>query len=131
MLDEQHIQARLPLWEALSDLWLDTELPDWQIEGIARVMDESGLTIDELWRVYSYEVAPVVYMNVYSFAGQWVGFSPVWLRTEILRNLRDRPRRTRFWTLFPITRCLMLSQTDDDWKKLVTIVRRRRNERAV
>jgi hypothetical protein len=131
MLDEQQIQARLPLWEALSDLWLDTQLSDAFMEGIARVMDESSLTIEELWRVYSYEVAPVVYMNVYSFAGQWLGFSSDWLRTEIVRNLRDRPRRTRFWTLFPITRCLMLSQTNDAWKKLVAIVRRRRNERAV
>ena len=131
MLDEQHIQARLPLWEALSDLWLDTQLSDVDMEGIARVMDESGLTIEELWRVYSYEVAPAVYMNVYSVAGEWAGFSPDWLRAQIVRNLRDRPRRTRFWTLFPITRCLMLSQTDDHWKKLVAIVRRRRNERAV
>jgi hypothetical protein len=130
MLDEQQIQARLPLWEALSSLWLDTELTDWDLEWIARVMNESGLTIEELWRVYSREVAPVVYMNLYSVAGQWSGFSPDWLRTEIVRNLRDRPRRTRFWTLFPITRCLMLSQTDDDWKKLVAIVRRHRNERA-
>ena len=131
MLDEQQIQARLPLWQALSDLFLDTQLCDAFMEGIARIMNESGLTIEELWRVYSYEVAPVVYMNAYSFAGQWLGFSPEWLRTEIVRNLRDRPRRTRFWTLFPITRCLMLGQTDDDWKKLVAIVRRRRNERAV
>lgn len=131
MLDEQQIQARMPLWEALSSLWLDTEVTDPDLEWIARVMADSGLTIEELWRVYSYEVAPVVSMNVYSVAGQWLGFSPDWLRTEIVRNLRDRPRRTRFWTLFPITRCLMLSQTDDHWKKLVAIVRRRRNERAV
>ena len=131
MLDEQHIQARLPLWEALSDLWLDTQHSDAYMEGIARVMDESGLTIEELWRVYSYEVAPVVYMNVYSVAGVWTGFNSDWLRTEIVRNLRDRPRRTRFWTLFPITRCLMLGQTDEEWKKLVAIVRRRRSERAV
>jgi hypothetical protein len=131
MLDEQHIQARLPLWQAVSDLWLDTQLSDEDMEVIARVMDESGLTIEELWRVYSYEVAPVVYRNAYSFAGEWVGFDPDWLRTEIVRNLRDRPRRTRFWTWFPITRSLMLSQTDDDWKKLVAIVRRRRNERLV
>lgn len=127
MLDEQHIQARLPLWSALSDLWLDTQLSEKHLEGIARVMDESGLTIEELWRVYSYEVAPVVSINIYSPAGQWLGFSPDWLRTQIVRNLRDRPRRTRFWTLFPITRCLMLSQTGDHWKELVAIVRRRRN----
>jgi hypothetical protein len=131
MLDEQQIQARLPLWEAISDLWLDTVLPDEFIEGIARVMDESGLTIEELWRIYAYEVAPVVYKNAYSFVGQWVGFNPDWLRTEIVRNLRDRPRRTRFWAWFPLTRSVMLTPSDDHWKQLVAIVRRRRNERAV
>lgn len=131
MRDEQQIQARMPLWQALSSLWLDTEVTDADLEWIARVMDESGLTIEELWRVYSYEVAPVVYKNRYSFVGQWLGFSSDWLRTQIVRNLRDRPRRTTFWTLFPITRSLMLGPTDDDWKKLVAIVRTRRNERAV
>jgi hypothetical protein len=30
-------------------------------------------------------------MNVYSFVGEWAGFDPDWLRTEIVRNLRDRP----------------------------------------
>ncbi len=99
MLDEQRIQARMPLWDALSILWLDTEVTDADLEWIARVMADSGLTIEELWRVYSYEVAPVVYKNIYSFVGQWMGFSSDWLRTEIVRNLRDRPRRTRFWTL--------------------------------
>lgn len=131
MLDEQQIQARMPLWDALSTLWLDTEVTDRDLEWIARVMADSGLTIEELWRVYSYEVAPVVYKNRYSYVGLWSGFSPDWLRTEIVRNLRDRPRRTRFWTLFPVTRCLMLSQTDVEWKKLVANVRRLRNEPAV
>ena len=128
ILDEQQIQARLPLWEALSTLWLDNELMDSDFEWIARVMDDSGLTIAELWRVYSFEVAPVVYKNIYSYAGQWLGFSPDWLRGEIVRNLRDRPLRTRFWTLFPLSRCLMLSQTHDHWKKLAAMVRKRRNE---
>jgi hypothetical protein len=130
MLDEQQIEARMPLWEALSSLWLDTEVTDPDVEWIARVMVDSGLTIEELWRVYSYEVAPVVYKNRYSYAGQWSGFSSDWLRTQIVRNLHDRPRRTRFWTWFPITRSVMLSPADDDWKKVVAIVRRRRNERA-
>ncbi len=126
MLDEQQIQARMPLWDALSTLWLDTEVTDQDLQWIARVMVNSGLTIEELRRVYSYEVAPVVYKNRYSYVGVWSGFSTDWLRTQIVRNLRDRPRRTRFWTLFPITRCVMLGPADDDWKKLVAIVRRLR-----
>ena len=128
MLDEQQIQARLPLWEALSSLWLDTEVTAEDLEWIARTMADSGLTIEELWRVYSFEVAPAVYKNQYSYAGQWAGFNRDWLRGEIVRNLRDRPRRTRFWTLFPPTRCIILGPTHHHWKKLVVLVRSRRNE---
>lgn len=125
MLDEQQIEARQPLWDALSTLWLDTEVTDQDREWIARVMADSGLTIAELWHVYSVEVAPVVFMNRYSYAGQWAGFNPEWLRREILRNLRDRPRRTRFWASFPLTRYLMIGPAQDDWKKVIALFRRR------
>ena len=128
MLDEQQIQARLPLWDALSSLWLDTEVTVEDLEWIARTMADSGLTIEELWRVYSFEVAPAVYKNQYSYAGQWAGFNRDWLRGEIVRNLRDRPRRTRFWTLFPLTRFFILGPTHHHWKKLAALVRSRRNE---
>ena len=40
MLDEQQIQARLPLWDALSSLWLDTEVTAEDLEWIARTCSE-------------------------------------------------------------------------------------------
>ncbi len=128
MLDEQQIQNRKPLWAALSDLWLYTELSADDLEHIARVMAESGLTIAELRRVYLVEVAPVVYGNLLSVAGEWMLFDEEWLSDRILHNLRNRPRRTRFWSWFPLTRCLLTYATERHWKKLVELVDGIRNE---
>jgi ornithine carbamoyltransferase len=103
MLDEEQIQKRRPLWVALSELWLDTELSAEDLERIARVMADSDLSIEELRRVYCVEVAPVVSPNLLIVAGEWVGFDEEWLSSRIASNLRDRARRTRFWSWFPLT----------------------------
>jgi hypothetical protein len=124
ILDEQWIQRRRPLWTALSQLWLDTELSAADLERIARTMADSGLTIEELRQVYLVEVAPVVSPNLHSVAGEWAGFDEAWLCDQIIRNLRDRPRRTRFRAWFPLTRRAMVYATEEDWKTLVELVRR-------
>lgn len=123
VLDEQWIQKRKPLWAALAELWLDTELSADDLERIARVMAESGLTIEQLRRVYLFEVAPVVYRNLLSMAGEWMLFDEEWLSERILHNLRNRPRRTRFWSWFPLTRRLMVYATERHWTKLVELVK--------
>ena len=46
MFDEQQFQKRQPIWAALSDLWLDTELTDLDLERIARVMADSSFRIE-------------------------------------------------------------------------------------
>ena len=128
MLDEQHIQKRRPVWVALSELWLDTELSTEDLERIARVMAESGLGIDELREIYLVEVAPVVSPNLLSVAGEWAGFDEEWLCSQIIHNLRHRPRRTRFWSWFPLTRGPMLYASERHWTKLVELVRGYRND---
>ncbi len=132
MLDEQQIQKRRPVWVALSELWLDTELSTADLERIARVMADSGLTIDELRQIYLVEVAPAVSRNLLNVAGEWAGFDEDWLCSQIVRNLRDRPRRTRFWSWFPLTRGPMLYATERHWTTLVEFVHRYRDDnRAV
>jgi hypothetical protein len=79
MRDEREIQERRPLWVALSELWLDTELSAEDLERIARVMADSGLAIDQLREVYLVEVAPVVSANLLQVAGEWAGFDEEWL----------------------------------------------------
>jgi hypothetical protein len=92
MLDQHQIERRRPLWIALSELWLDTELASADLERIARVMADSGLTIEALREVYLLEVAPVVSRNLLVVAGEWAGFDEEWLCSRIVSNLRDRPR---------------------------------------
>ncbi|MFN0127374.1 MAG: hypothetical protein ACKV19_11885 [Verrucomicrobiales bacterium] len=127
MLDEPQIQKRRPLWVALSELWLDTELSTEDLERIARVMADSGLTIEELRQVYLVEVAPVVSPNLFSVAGEWAGWDEEWLCSGIVHNLRDRPRATKFLSWFPLTRRPMLYATERHWKKLVELVGRLRD----
>lgn len=128
MPDESQIQKRRPVWMALSELWLDTELSTMDLERIAHVMAASRLSIEELRQVYLVEVAPVVSPNLLSVAGVWAGFDEEWLCSQIIRNLRDRPRRTRFWAWFPLTRRLMVYATERHWTKLVELVLRFRDD---
>ena len=79
MFDEQQLQKRQPIWAALSDLWLDTELTDLDLERIARVMADSGFSIEALREIYLIEIAPVVSPNLLSIADVWTGFDERWL----------------------------------------------------
>ena len=128
MLDTRQIEKRRPLWIALSELWLDTELMPADLEDIARIMADSDLTIKELREVYLVEVAPVVSPNLLTVAGEWAGFDEEWLCSQIMRNLRDPPRLTRFWSWFPLTRRPMICATEQYWKRLVELVQRRRGQ---
>ena len=123
MLDQHQIEKRRPLWVALSELWLDTELSIADLERIARVMADSGLAVGELREVYLVEVAPAVSANLLTTAGVWAGFDEEWLCSRIIANLRDRPRLTRFWSWFPLTRRAMTYATEEQWHKLVELVR--------
>lgn len=128
MLSEQWIHRRRPLWLALSELWLDTELSDADLERIARAMADSGLAIEELRHIYLVEVAPVVSSNLLVVAGKWAGFDEAWLCARIVRNLRDRPHRTRSRAWFPLSRRAMLYATERHWKTLVELVGRFRDD---
>lgn len=122
MLDDHHTQQRKPVWVALSELFLDTELSAEDLARIAQVMAESGLSIEQLREVYLVEVAPVVSRNTFDMAGVWDGFDEEWLYAEILSNLQNRPRRTRFRAWFWLSRKMMTYATERHWKKLVGLV---------
>ena len=78
--------SREAVWLALSDLWLDTETTTTTLDAIVRTLRDSGLPLAELERIFYYEVAPVVWRNAWSVAGEWSGFDPQWLAEECRRN---------------------------------------------
>ena len=97
ILTEREIADRKPVWTALSSLYLDTELQERDFEGIAKIIQKSPYSLDEVKTIDKYEVFPVLIPNLLSVAGEWAGFNEEWLVDAIIRNLpkRDSTRRLR------------------------------------
>jgi hypothetical protein len=91
------LEARRPVWDALSSLFLDTDtslLRSWRVS----VLAPSPYSIEELERILLDEVYPVCSWNLLDVAGEWAGFDPEWLESSILRRL-ESPFRLGFPTL--------------------------------
>lgn len=88
---DEDIEARLPAWDALSSLFLDTDTAldrEWRSTELAK----SPYTVEELEAILRDEVFPVCSWNLFSVAGEWAGFDQEWLRSAILEYLRRRFR---------------------------------------
>ncbi len=82
------LTAREPVWEALSELFLDTDTSlsrQWRANQLAA----SPYSIEQLEYILVEEVYPVCKYNLWSVAGEWEGFNPEWLRAKILGRLRS------------------------------------------
>lgn len=62
---------RLPVWTALSELFLDTEIMDADVRRIANVLLQSPYDRGELKSIFRDEVAPAFTFNLLSIAGEW------------------------------------------------------------
>ena len=93
--DANSLKIRKPLWIALSDLFLDTELQKYNHAHIAKAMQESGYTLDEIEDILMLEFFPVCIANLHSIAGEWAGFDENSICEAIIT--RERPNRFRRW----------------------------------
>jgi hypothetical protein len=84
------LERRRPVWEALSELYLDVELQSEDHQRIARVLSASGYSEFELEQILRREVGPLLFVNLLSVAGEWTGFDLGWLEASILRSERRR-----------------------------------------
>ncbi|MEQ1513809.1 MAG: hypothetical protein ABL934_14160 [Lysobacteraceae bacterium] len=87
------IDARIPVWVALSDLYLDTDVT-LSHDDIARTLAVSPYPIDVLHEMLMYDVHPALYVNLMSVAGEWAGFDQSWL-VERMMQTRRQPRWRR------------------------------------
>jgi hypothetical protein len=93
-LTTKDLNHRRTVWEALSDLFLDTDDSpgrSWRI----RVLATSPYSLDELEKILIDEVYPVCRANLSSVAGEWTGFDLQWLEARILRRLQSPFRSFR------------------------------------
>jgi hypothetical protein len=88
MLCEKEIAARKPVWSAVSEMYLDTQLSETDLENIATVIVENNLTISEAKKIDKYEVFPILLPNVLSVAGDWAGFDESWLFEKIIHHIK-------------------------------------------
>jgi hypothetical protein len=128
-LSADHLKARIPVWQALSEFWLDTELQDLEFNYIARVIAESPYSIEQVMDIHLYEVAPAVSANLASMAGEWAGFDKEWLVERCEANALRRYsffRRARLWLQAPI----LWFFTARYWREIVPRVSALRDDAA-
>lgn len=71
----------------MSDLFLDTELQEQDLQRIAATIRASGLSIAEARGVLLNELCPALLFNLKSIAGEWAGFDEKWLIDRILDTM--------------------------------------------
>jgi hypothetical protein len=83
-LSEEEIARRLPVWCALSDAFLDTELDAHTYRHMAEVIRTQGFTAAEAEAIFREEVAPAFAYNLWSVAGEWAGWPEATVRERVL-----------------------------------------------
>ena len=84
------IENRKPVWIALSELYLDTELQKYTHRWMAQIFLNSPYSWEEIMRINKYEVFPVLIHNMLSPAGQWMGFNEEWMIEAIQNSLKNK-----------------------------------------
>ena len=87
---ELEIEKRIPIWNSISEFYLDTELQDSDYEAITSTFLNSDLHISELKEIDLYEVFPVLKGNLMSVAGEWNGFDEKWLNESCTKAYLKR-----------------------------------------
>jgi len=77
---EAQLVERLPVWEALSQFFLDNELGESDYEHIAKVLAVTKYTEEQIADILIEEVCPACKLNMYSVAGEWICFDSDWLK---------------------------------------------------
>ena len=83
---DSEIERRLPVWVAMSDLFLDTYPFDWTLRRIAATVIEADFTEAEAREILRAEVGPAFAGNLLQVAGEWAMFGEDEVRREILRG---------------------------------------------
>lgn len=85
-------KERKPIWIALSNLYLDTELQDADYKNMVSKFIESPYSLNEIKKINKHEVYPILKANLVSVAGVWEGFDETWLISKIESKLKKRTK---------------------------------------
>jgi hypothetical protein len=91
---------RRPVWHALSELFLDTELTGDDYRRIARVLTRSGFPPDRLRQILAEEVAPAFAVNLIDVAGAWAPWDESDVAAIMARSRRSSAPGKWLWRRF-------------------------------
>jgi hypothetical protein len=83
-LSEFDTARRLPIWTAMSEVFLDTETTDDTYRYIAAEIRRSVLTASEAHAIMRDDVAPAFIFNLFGIAGEWTGWQEDFVRERVL-----------------------------------------------
>ena len=116
MIRRDDIERRLPVWWALSDLFLDTEQTDEDYRWIAGKLTASGYDKAELRRTLDEEVAPAFAFNLFDILGHWGGWTEQQVLDVVTRSQDE-------WAAFSLAkRALVREQLDAHWARLEPLI---------
>ena len=118
MLGAEEIERRAPVWRALSDLFLDTELDEADIAIIAETIRAAGFSADQAEEILRRDVAPVFWMNLIQVAGEWTPWSESQVRDLVCEHLRSRSR-PRYLAWFDILKSRRrMATVKPEWRQV-------------
>ena len=115
-VDAELLARRLPVWKALSELFLDTELDQSSYRYIASQIKASGFTTLEVEDMLWQEVFPALADNLRIVAGEWAGFSDDWLQERILNVINGTEKGPGFWGLTTVKQTRRI--VSESWKEV-------------
>lgn len=111
VLSEDEIELRWPLWVALSDTFLDTELTDDAYRRIAETISASAFHKDEARAIYREDVAPAFAINLLATAGEWSGWDEQYVRERVLEARNSLGSRL-------LVKLLFRGHIRDEWGRI-------------
>ncbi|SIS85313.1 hypothetical protein SAMN05421766_104387 [Zobellia uliginosa] len=111
------LEQRLPIWQSISEFYLDTELQPHDYNFITRTFLDSGLSLNELKAIDRYEVLPVLKANLINTLGEWRGFDETWLNEECTKHYLKRNNRWFRWKI-QFYDYFLFSMRKDHWTEI-------------
>jgi hypothetical protein len=110
-LSEEEIARRLPIWTAMSALFLDTEPGTLAYDGIAREISAAGYSLAVAQKIFMNDVAPAFIGNLLSVAGEWQGWPEDFVRERVLAKRGKRLEKA-------VSRLFHGKLLADEWAKI-------------
>jgi hypothetical protein len=122
---ELRLADRRPVWAALSNLFLDTDIGLLR-EATAKELAASPYSVADLERILIDEVYPVCRSNRFAWpGGEWLAFDDGWLEERFLRRLRSPFRGLHWFNLGRLT-----VRASWEWRRIKRLVAKMRTSDA-